>query len=355
MARLLKTPTDALTAMDLFCGCGGMTVGLEQAGFAVLSAIDNDPLAVETYRMNHKAVRVVEGDIRKANPMLVAHEAGLERGTLDLLAGCPPCQGFSSLRTHNGARVVDDPRNDLLFEFLRFVEALMPRAIMFENVPGLVNDPRFSQFGIRLAEIGYQSSTPQVLNAADYGVPQRRRRLFMAAGLGFAVGLCPPMHEHCSVRDAIGSLAGPGMGDDPLQNVPESHSDEVLRRIQAIPKDGGSRLDLGRDQQLPCHRKCNGFKDIYGRLSWDGVAPTITSGCTNPSKGRFLHPEQDRALTLREAALLQSFPDNYKFSMRGGKAGASRMIGNAVPPELARRQALQLRAALERQASKSRQ
>ncbi len=355
MVGLLKTHTDSLTAMDLFCGCGGMTVGLDQAGFTVLSAIDNDPLAVETYRMNHDEVRVIEGDIRKADPLAVAREVGLEPRTLDLLAGCPPCQGFSSLRTCNGAHTVDDPRNDLLFEFLRFVEALMPRAIMFENVPGLVNDPKFSQFCRRLAEIGYLYSAPQVLNAADYGVPQRRRRLFMAAGLGFPVGLCPPVHQHCSVREAIGDLPSPGTGDDPLQNVPERHSDEVMRRIRAIPKDGGSRLDLGRDQQLKCHRKCNGFKDIYGRLSWDAVAPTITSGCTNPSKGRFLHPEQDRALTLREAALLQSFPSDYKFSMRGGKTGASRMIGNAVPPELARCQALQLRAALERQASKSQQ
>jgi len=353
VASRSRTPMIALTAIDLFCGCGGMTTGLRQAGFTVLAALDNDPLAVETYRMNHAGVYVVENDIRKVNPMIVAREAGVRRHALDLLAGCPPCQGFSSLRTHNGAHVVNDPRNELLFEFLRFVEALMPKAIMFENVPGLMNNPIFSEFCARLATIGYLSSEPQVLDAAEYGVPQRRRRLFMAAGLGFTIDLCSPLRECRSVRDTIGGLPIPGMSDDPLQDAPEHHSEEVLRRIRAIPKDGGSRLDLGRDQQLPCHQQCNGFKDIYGRLRWDGVAPTITSGCTNPSKGRFLHPEQDRALTVREAALLQSFPSTYEFSMRAGKAGASRMIGNAVPPEFARRQALQLRVALERQASKS--
>jgi len=334
-----RTAMTTLTAIDLFCGCGGMTAGLRQAGFTVLAALDNDPLAVETYRMNHAGVYVVENDVRKASPMAIAREVGVRRHTLDLLAGCPPCQGFSSLRTHNGARVVDDPRNELLFEFLRFVEALMPKAIMFENVPGLMNDPRFSQFCARLAAIGYRSSGPQVLDAADYGVPQRRRRLILVAGRRFDIPLAKPAGTKTTVRDAIGNMPRAGMSGDALHDFPEHHEPRVMELIGRVPHDGGSLVQAGKEYQLECHVRCNGFKDVYGRLAWDQVSPKINSGCTNPSKGRFIHPEEDRAVTLREAALIQTFPRDYCFSLREGKQGAARLIGNALPPRMILQQA----------------
>jgi DNA (cytosine-5)-methyltransferase 1 len=140
------------------------------------------------------------------------------------------------------------------------------------------------------------------------------------------------------VRDAIGSLPAPGASGDPLHDLAEARSDRVRRLIAAVPADGGSRKDLDAEFTLPCHARLRGFFDVYGRMRWSEVAPTITGGCVNPSKGRFLHPDQDRAITLREAALLQSFPADYAFSMRRGKYAAAALIGNALPPEFIRRQ-----------------
>lgn len=161
----------------------------------------------------------------------------------------------------------------------------------------------------------------------------------LLAGLRKPVELAPIDRSRRTVRDYIACLPPPGESGDALHDFPENRSRGVLELIRRIPKDGGSRLSLPRDKQLECHRNTDGFKDVYGRLAWNELAPTITSGCTNPSKGRFLHPEQDRALTLREAALLQSFSPKYKFSLSRGKGPASVLIGNALPPELIRRHA----------------
>ena len=177
-----KTKSDnRLTAVDLFCGCGGLTVGLKRAGFKVLGAVDIDPLSIRTYQANHKKVTVWETDIRDLEPTEIKSELELRTGDLDLLTGCPPCQGFSTMRTLNGALVIDDPRNDLLLEFLRFVEELRPRTIMVENVPGLAEDGRFEVFCSQMQKIGYLGGH-RVLDAAEYGVPQRRRRLIYLAG-----------------------------------------------------------------------------------------------------------------------------------------------------------------------------
>lgn len=330
------------TAIDLFSGCGGLTLGLKQAGFKVIGAVDIDPLSVETYKANHKEVLVWQTDIRILWVPQVKRELSLQKGDLDLLAGCPPCQGFSSIRTLNGARKIDDPRNDLVFEFLRFVRVLEPKALMMENVPGLAVDKRNEIFCQELRELGYTCEC-LVLDAANYGVPQRRRRMILLGGKFGPIEFPPPNPKRRMVRDAIASIPSPGKSGDLLHDLPEKRSLRVADLIKKIPKNGGSRTDLGREQQLACHQKCNGFKDVYGRMSWDDVAPTITSGCVNPSKGRFLHPEQDRAITLREAALLQSFPPDYIFSLRRGKFPAAAIIGNALPPEFIRRHALAIR------------
>jgi DNA (cytosine-5)-methyltransferase 1 len=146
-----------------------------------------------------------------------------------------------------------------------------------------------------------------------------------------------------SVRDAIGHLPRPGSSGDPLHDVSEKRSEKVKRLIASIPKNGGSRRDLGRKRQLRCHTDCDGFNDVYGRMAWDEVAPTITGGCVNPSKGRFLHPTQNRSITLREAALLQGFPADYYFSLERGKFAAAQMIGNAFPPPFVRPHAIIIR------------
>jgi DNA (cytosine-5)-methyltransferase 1 len=325
-------------AIDLFSGCGGLTLGLRRAGFRVAGAIELDPLAVETYKANHKRTIVWPQDIRKVSVRRVMRELKLRRGQLDLLAGCPPCEGFSTLRTLNGGQRVRDPRNDLVFDFVRFVRVLRPKTIMMENVPALRKNRRFFLLCKALRQLGY-TFQHRVLNAADYGVPQRRRRLILLASRFGPVLFASPALRRRTVRGAIGWLPHPKKSRDILHNIEETRTERIRDLIRRIPKNGGSRKDLGAKSQLSCHHKCDGFKDIYGRLVWNDVASTITSGCFNPSKGRFLHPSQNRTLTLREAALLQGFPKTYIFSLRHGKSSAASLIGNALPPEFVRRHA----------------
>lgn len=331
-------------AIDLFAGAGGMTVGLKRAGFDVQAAVELEALAIETYFSNHSDVAVFRGDIRQIPPEAVLAWLGLEPGELDLLAGCPPCQGFSTITTLNGKFVVEDERNDLVQTYGEYVSVMQPRAVLMENVPRLRDDPRMHKLLGVLKDLGYHvEDAVRVLNAVDYGVPQRRRRLVLLAARDAPVSFSEPVaSEPRTVRDAIGKLAKPGRSGDPLHDLPERRSDAVKKLIKQIPVDGGSRLDLGADAQLKCHKDFDGFKDIYGRMAWDKPAPTITGGCVNPSKGRFLHPEQHRSITLREAALLQGFPEDYKFSLRRGKFPAASMIGNALPPAFVEAHAAEL-------------
>ena len=206
-----------------------------------------------------------------------------------------------------------------------------------ENVPGLAKDKRVKMVVAQLEAMGYRCKR-DVLDAANYGVPQRRRRFILLAGRRTEIPFATLARRKRSVREAFRML-GKRARRDPLHNPVEHRTGKVMRMIRQIPGDGGSRMDLGRGQQLKCHRKCDGFKDVYGRMAWDRVAPTITGGCFNPSKGRFLHPVRHRTITLREAALLQTFPPGYFFSLRRGKSAAAQMIGNALPPEFVRRHA----------------
>lgn len=337
-------------AFDIFCGCGGTTQGLRDAGFNVVGGIECDKLAVETYRANHKRVKVWPDDIRSLQPSDMLGELGLERGELALMVACPPCQAFSAIPRLNGRRrIIDKENKDLVFEYLRFVKALFPRVVMVENVPRLVDDYRFAEVRKQLRELGYEGE-PQIFNAADFGVPQRRRRMILIASRVGSIDYATPIprSDRRTVRDAIGGLSRPGKTGDALHDFAETRSEKVANLIAAIPKNGGSRLQLGKGRQLKCHREFDGFKDIYGRMAWDDVAPTITGGCVNPSKGRFLHPTQNRAITLREAALLQGFPPDYGFSLARGKYAAAVMIGNAFPPSFVEPHARQVRLHLQR-------
>lgn len=336
-------PTARPTAIDLFSGAGGMTQGLKDAGFLVVAGVEVDSLAAETYGLNHPEVELLHEDIRTVNGAALLARAGV--ASIDLLAGCPPCQGFSSLTTLNGHRGTSDSRNDLVLEYGRLVAETKPSAVLMENVPGLASDARMHLLIEMLEGLGYTvHEGVRILNAADFGVPQRRRRLVMLAGRHTTISFPLPNPDLRTVKQAIGHLRPAGKSGDKLHDLPERRSERVRQLIAAIPRDGGSRLDLGNDQQLACHTGFDGFKDVYGRLSWDSPAPTITSGCFNPSKGRFLHPIEDRAITMREAALLQTFPHSYKFSLQRGKTGVASMIGNALPPMFV---AAHARAALE--------
>jgi DNA (cytosine-5)-methyltransferase 1 len=341
-----------LTAIDLFAGPGGMTTGLKGAGFSVIGAVEIDPVAVATYRANHRKVRMFCGDIRRLAAKRVMKQLRLKPGDLDLLAGCPPCQGFSTLRTLNGNLQVDDPRNDLIKDYVRFVRVLRPKAVLMENVPGLMRDPRMAIALATLERLGYPVKTgTRIANAVDFGVPQQRRRMVMTAVKGGSVAMPRFITTRVTVRTALAGMPKAGSSGDPLHDHGEHRTAAIRSLIRLIPKNGGSRLDLGPDLQLGCHQRTDGFYDIYGRMSWDRPAPTITSGCTNPSKGRFLHPSDHRAITLREAALLQAFPRHYRFDPTAGKEAIAAMIGNALPPPLVRAHAREIARTLRGRAA----
>jgi DNA (cytosine-5)-methyltransferase 1 len=335
-----------LTAIDLFAGCGGVTQGLKQAGFRVVAAIEINPLAAGSYRLNHSEVRLVTSDIRSVDGRKLMTALGIRSGELDLLVGCPPCQGFSTLRTRNGASWNKDPRNNLVDEMLRLIRELRPRAVMMENVPKLGEKQVFKDFVKALRLLRY-AVAKEVVDVQDFGVPQRRRRLVLIAGKRLALPFPPRARKRRTVRDTISCLKPAGASGDRLHDLPETRSPKVAKRIAQVPKDGGSRSSWPKKLRLKCHGGgFDGFKDVYGRMAWDDVAPTMTGGCFNPSKGRFLHPAENRNITMREAALLQTFPARYKFDLAAGKQGVALMIGNALPPELVRRQGIVIRRAL---------
>lgn len=320
-----------LNAIDLFAGCGGLSQGMHDAGFRTKVAIELEPVAVKAYKLNHPSTHVIQKDIRDISANEIRKLLGNE--PLHLLAGCPPCQGFSSVRRLNKKQSVRDDRNNLVLEYFRLVKELKPITIMMENVPALKDYYLFKEIVKQLKSLGYYIDI-EVLNVKEYGVPQSRRRLVMIGSLFGKVGMPTPKNKKTTVRDAISNLLPPDKSSDPLQKIVAKHSDSVTKRIELTPKDGGSWKDLPKQFTLNCHKKKGvGFNDVYGRLRWDDYSTTITGGCLNPSKGRFLHPEQNRVITPREAALLQSFPKTYKFPIDIPKHSLALLIGNALPPK----------------------
>jgi DNA (cytosine-5)-methyltransferase 1 len=333
------------TAVDLFCGAGGLTQGLRQAGYNVLGAVELDSLASRTFRLNHRRVHLWEMDIRQLTGTEMLRVLDLKRGEIDLLAACPPCQGFSAMRTKNGTRWNRDARNDLIFDVLRLIRSLRPVSVMLENVPRLAENRRFKTFQKKLKSLGYQIRW-DILNTVNFGVPQRRRRLVLLASRQAVPDFAPNDSKQKTVREFIEMLSPPSRSRDGLHNYKVARSKKVQKIIKKIPQNGGSRKALGAKNQLKCHQGFDGFRDVYGRMSWDRPSPTITGGCINPSKGRFLHPKAHRAITLREAALLQTFPKSYRFPLQGNRYAVALLIGNALPPEFIRRHAVALRESI---------
>ncbi|MRN55249.1 DNA cytosine methyltransferase [Paenibacillus monticola] len=334
-----------LIAIDLFSGCGGLTQGLKQAGVNVVAAIENNENAAKTYKMNHPEINLIQDDIRNVEINDILSKYSNKK--INLVAGCPPCQGFSNIRTRNRGNIIEDERNTLILEYLRMIEGLKPIFIIMENVPGIIHYHYFKVTVNRLIELGYRLDY-QVINVEDYGVPQRRKRLVLLGSLIGGVAIpSNAVYKRTTVRDYINKLPSTEESDDPMHKIFSKHGEKVRKIISLIPKDGGSRKDLPQEYWLDCHKKDGiGFSDIYGRLSWDKVSSTITGGCLNPSKGRFLHPTEDRTITAREAALLQTFPKDYKFPSDISKGELAQMIGNSFPPKFSEIQASYLKQLL---------
>jgi DNA (cytosine-5)-methyltransferase 1 len=342
------------TAVDLFAGAGGATQGLKDAGFRVLGAVEIDIDAGRSYKLNHPETRLYQRDIRTLPAEKMRKELGLSIGELTLLKACPPCQGFSTL---SAGRSTDHARDDLVRQVARFVRAFKPRAVLIENVLGLARDSRFEDLTARLVRLGY-SFTTYKLNATDFGVPQRRSRLVVLAIRGRKGK--PPLlfwenfsgHARpasVTAGSALEELDKCKRKDDPLFKHRKLAA-KTQARVSAIPV-GGTRFDLPQELRLRCHdeldKKGNGQRRAtgsYGRIRLDAPAPTMTTRCTTPACGSFIHPWENRGITLREAAWFQTFPHTYDFE--GTYESVERQIGNAVPVKMAKYLGLAVVAAI---------
>lgn len=322
-----------VSVVDFFSGCGGTSLGLRQAGLEVRLGIDQDPQAAASYRRNFPEAGFLETDISCLDVDAVRE---LMPTGPTLFAGCAPCQPFSG---HNRQKSQADKRIPLLSEFKRFVSALLPDFVVVENVPGLQRigmDGPFPGFQNQLSRLGYQIATG-VLRSGDYGVPQERRRLVLVASLhGLPTLPAPKPNDQPTVRGSIYGLphleAGGKDACDPDHQAMRL-SPLNLERIKFTP-EGGSHRHWPRQLLADCHVRHKGHSDAYGRMAWDRPASGLTTRCLSYSNGRFGHPEQDRAISAREAALIQTFPPDFRFE--GSLLSKGVQIGNAVPPAMAR-------------------
>ena len=330
----------AIAAVDFFCGVGGLSLGLKQSGIQVVAGVDIDEACSYPYTANIGA-QFLRRDIRTISGEEVS---GLfPAGGRRLLAGCAPCQPFSKHR--RGSDTTKDEKWTLLDEFNRIVDEVRPEYVTMENVSGLGPTPVFQRFVFALKKSGY-SVDYKVCYGPEYGLAQHRRRLVLLASNVGSIEVPAGLRkakDYSTVRSVIGKLpavrSGHSSKSDPLHKA-RSLSDTNLARIRAS-RPGGTWRDWPIELRSPCHLKESGatFQSVYARMSWDEPSPTITTQSFNFGTGRFGHPSQSRAITLREAAMLQGFPKTYKFVRPGAPVEfvpVGRLIGNAVPPPLAK-------------------
>lgn len=334
-----KTSPPTIAAIDLFCGVGGLTHGLIKSGITIRAGIDSDKTCKYAYEINNSA-KFINADISTISGQEI--EKYWKKKEVRILVGCAPCQPFSTHANKLKGKEQGSKWN-LLNEFVRLAEETNPDVISMENVPNLANKEIFKGFVSRLLDLGYTVNYQNVY-CPDYGIPQKRRRLVLFASKLGSIELIPPTHRknnYKTVYDAIAQL-------EPIESGKRNKKDRLhfttklaeinLKRIQAsIPN--GTWEDWDASLLLECHKKSSGksYKSVYGRMSWNEPSPTITTQFFNFGTGRFGHPEQDRALTIREASLLQTFPLEYKFVEEGQEVLLKRIgthIGNAVPVDL---------------------
>lgn len=366
------------TAVDLFCGCGGISCGLGMAGFKVLAGVDVEPKYMATFSHNFPSAKSLGMDLSATSPQAFMDCVGIEPGSLDMLAGGPPCQGFSK-NVPRKLRCIDSPNNVLIKTFLDYCEALQPAMVLMENVAEMKNgfqQAYSAEVERRLQDAGYAVSHG-VLNAADYGVPQRRRRAFFLANrLGAEFQLPAATHAlpkklpslfalpaHVTVWEAIGDLPALGNGEGEEYTEYGSHPfsgyqqamrgglravrNHVARPLRAKQHARLASIKPGQGvKDLPEHLQVKaGYSGAYGRLTKDMVAPTITRWVFHPGSGRWGHPVDIRVLTIREAARIQGFPDSFEFE--GSYTQQAGQLGNAAPPLLIQRLAEMMVAQLD--------
>lgn len=356
------------TAIDLFAGAGGFSLAAKQAGFDVRAAVEIDSDACVTYAHNliktSSRTKLYQNDIlTELTPEGFRNELSLKKGELDLLMGGPPCQGFSTHRINSAG--VNDPRNELLLRYFEFVQELRPKVFLVENVTGMLwkrHEQYLESFKRLAKESDYELLGPVVLNACDYGIPQNRKRVFILGidkkvkgvnitwppkpthGPGLknswvaasTVFEKPPAKKLAELtkeigKDIVGSLEfGVEVPKNDPCNVHMTHTPKIIDVFRST-KINGSRGDSNRE--LPCHSNgYAGHKDVYGRIKLAQPTNTITTGCYNPSKGRFVHPWLHHGITIRHCARLQTFPESFNF--KGTLTNQSKQVGNAVPPKL---------------------
>ncbi len=334
-----------IKAVDFFCSGGGMTSGLVQAGINVIAGIDNDPVCKDTYEKNNPGSKFILADVFKLKEKTLEKQLKLKKNDDQLIMiGCSPCQFWSIIRTD---KIKSTKSKNLLIEFKRFVDYFNPGYVLVENVPGILGKKDKSgldKFITNLEKTGYKVHY-EIVNMNDYGVPQSRKRFSLIATRlsKNKISLKPHKGTRTSVRDFIGvkngfASIGPGHKDSSNFNHSVAElSEKNINRLKKTSKNGGSWFDWAKDKELK--RKSYrglGFRDNYGRMYWDKPAPTITTKFFSISNGRFVHPEENRAISIREGATLQTFPKNYVF-YSNNITDTARMIGNAVPPLFAKK------------------
>ncbi len=335
-----------LKAVDFFCGGGGMSYGMQEAGIKVLAGVDNDENCKETYEANIKGASFIKADVFDLKEKDLQKQLGLKRRDKNLvLIGCSPCQFWSIINTD---KTKSQKSKNLLVEFRRFVQYFRPGYVIVENVPGVLRKKKESgleDFIIWLEDNKYQVHF-DVHNTNDFGVPQNRKRFTLVANRTSKNKVFPEKeNSKLTVKDVLGEKNGfPKVNAGNVDKTDFLHTTSKLteltvERLKHVKKNGGDRLGFANIEhlQLKCFMgKNDSFKDTFGRMWWNKPAPTITTKFLSVSNGRFAHPEENRGISLREGAVLQSFPKNYKFKGTN-QASIARLIGNAVPPEYAKR------------------
>ena len=338
----MSNSTARIKVFDFFSGCGGASCGLHASGMDVVYGLDSDADAAATFQSNFPEAVFDLTDISTVSPQRIRSLMTSKGPGPTVFCGCPPCQPFTKQNTYKSP---DDFRIRLLSEFGRLVAACQPDIVFVENVPGIRSfDAEYNPLKQFLKHLGsdYQI-TKDVIPVMKYGIPQTRRRFILLASRHGSIGLPPftngagtPNPRYRTVRESIAHLprlaAGEEHSEDPSHRAAQL-SALNLARIRRTPEGGGHRA-WPRHLRLACHARTAGYTDVYGRLAWDRPASGLTTRCISYSNGRFGHPDQDRALSIREAACLQTFPPNYVF--KGSLGSMARQIGNAVPARLAR-------------------